>query len=95
MTAYLIGDITVTEPRGYEEYRQAAPETVLQYGGRYLTKAGTVQPAEGGWTPDRFVILEFPTMHDLTAWWESPEYRPLRALRERCAESRIVFTEGM
>jgi uncharacterized protein (DUF1330 family) len=34
-------------------------------------------------------------MAKLKAFWESPEYRPLRALRERNADSHIVAVEGV
>jgi len=50
---------------------------------------------EGGGNPGRRVVLEFATMAKLKAFWESPEYRPLRALRERNADSHIVAVEGV
>jgi uncharacterized protein (DUF1330 family) len=34
-------------------------------------------------------------MAQLKTWWESPEYRPLRALRERTATSQLVAIEGV
>jgi uncharacterized protein (DUF1330 family) len=34
-------------------------------------------------------------MAKLRAFWESPEYGPLRALRERNADSHIVAVEGV
>ncbi|MEO5882013.1 MAG: DUF1330 domain-containing protein [Caldimonas sp.] len=40
-------------------------------------------------------MLEFPTMAGLKAFWDSPEYLPLRALRERNADSHIVAVEGV
>jgi uncharacterized protein (DUF1330 family) len=95
MAAYLIGEITVTDPVGYEEYRQLAPATVAQYGGQYLSRPGTVQHLEGGWTPERFVLLQFESVEALTMWWESPEYRPLRELRERSARSHIILSDGV
>lgn len=94
MTAYLTGIIKVTEPEGYEQYRLNAPATVHQYGGRYLTKPGTTTVISGDLDVERFVILEFPDMAALMAWWDSPEYTPLRELRERSSVSTILFTQG-
>ena len=49
---------------------------------------------EGDWEPHRLVIVEFPDMASLIAWYESPEYRRLKAIRERCAKTRIIALEG-
>jgi uncharacterized protein (DUF1330 family) len=50
---------------------------------------------EGDWSPHRGVVLEFPSMAQLRTWWDSPEYLPLRALRERTATSHLVAVEGV
>lgn len=36
MPAYCIVDLEVTDPAGFEEYRQLVPATIQQYGGRYV-----------------------------------------------------------
>jgi uncharacterized protein (DUF1330 family) len=95
MVAYLIADIHVIDAAGYEEYRQKVPPTIAAYGGRYLAKAGATETVEGTWPTERFVILEFPSMVQLKAWWNSPEYQPLLAIRQRTAKSTAVVTEGV
>ena len=95
MAAYLIADVEVTNPAGYEDYRAKVPAIIAAYGGRYLVRGGTCEVLEGGGQPRRRVVLEFPTMAQLKAFWESPEYRPLRAVRERNADSHIVAVEGV
>jgi uncharacterized protein (DUF1330 family) len=58
---------------------------IASYGGRYLTKGATHRQPEGGrWKPERMVIIEFPDMKSLEAWYQSAEYKPLIALRKRC-----------
>ena len=95
MTAYVIADIEVLDPAGYEAYRQQVPATIAAYGGRYLARGGATEVPEGDWSPRRCVILEFPSMAQLKAWWDSPEYQPLRAIRERTTRSKLVATEGL
>jgi uncharacterized protein (DUF1330 family) len=95
MTAYVIADIEVLDPAGYEAYRQQVPATIAAYGGRYLARGGATEVLEGSWSPRRCVILEFPSMAQLKAWWDSPEYQPLRAIRERTTRSHLVATEGL
>jgi uncharacterized protein (DUF1330 family) len=95
MTAYVIADIEVLDPAGYEAYRQQVPATIAAYGGRYLARGGATEVLEGSWSPRRCVILEFPSMAQLKAWWDSPEYQPVRAIRERTTRSHLVATEGL
>src|SRR5262249_26380894 len=49
MAAYVIADIEITDAAGYEEYRRRVPETVAQYGGRYMARGGVVETLEGNW----------------------------------------------
>jgi uncharacterized protein (DUF1330 family) len=95
MTAYLIGDIEVIDTVAYEEYRQRVPALIQAHGGRYLVRGAAPDVLEGGWTPKRTVMLAFPSMSALKAFWNSPEYRPLRAIRERAAKSNLVAFEGV
>ena len=95
MPAYVIADVEVLDTTGYEEYRQKVPATITAYGGRYLARGGATEVLEGSWSPKRCVILEFPDMERFRAWWDSPEYVPLRRLRERTTRSHLVVTKGL
>ena len=59
MPAYFIVDLEVTDPAGFEEYRQLVPATIQQYGGRYVVRGGATETLEGDWQPKRVVVLEF------------------------------------
>ncbi len=93
MPAYCIAEVEVTNAEEFAPYREAVPATIAQYGGRYLARGGRVTSMEGGWEPKRLVILEFPSMEQALAWYNSEEYRPLRAMRERAANTRFVIVE--
>jgi uncharacterized protein (DUF1330 family) len=95
MAVYLIADIEVLDPAGFEQYRQQVPATIAAHGGRYLARGGATEVLEGDWTPRRCVLLEFPDMQRFRAWWDSPEYQPLRRLRERTTRSNLVVTQGL
>ena len=95
MTAYLVADIEVTDAVGYVEYRRIVGESIAGFGGRFLTRGGTTEVVEGSWNPKRLVIVEFPSMEQLRAWYASPAYAPALALRKRCAVSNLVMTEGI
>ncbi len=95
MPAYVINDMVVTDPALFEEYKKLSPQTVAQYGGRFLARGGRVERLEGEHEPQRLVILEFPDMDRARAWLASPEYAPARALRHKASRSNIILVEGV
>jgi uncharacterized protein (DUF1330 family) len=94
MTAYVIVDIEVNDPAGYEEYKKLAAAATALYGGRYLARGAQAESLEGGWSPSRLVIIEFPSAEQAKAWLNSPEYAPARAMRHQYATSKMVVIAG-
>jgi uncharacterized protein (DUF1330 family) len=95
MPAYIVADMNVTDPAGYEEYKRLAPAAIAKYGGRYIARAGETAILEGDWTPSRLVIIEFPSIGKAKEWYDSPEYRVARGVREGKGKFRMVVTEGL
>lgn len=95
MAAYVIVDIEVLDPEGYADYRELAPPIVAAYGGRYIARGGAVDVLEGEWQPKRLVILEFPSVEQAKAWWDSEEYREPKAMRQRTTHSNLLIVEGL
>ena len=94
MSAYVIAEIEVTDPAGYEDYRRQVLAVVTKYGGRFLVRGGNVKSKEGGWTPKRLVVLEFPSMAQAEKFYDSAEYAPLLRLRQRASRGKLVIVEG-
>lgn len=95
MTAYVIVDIHITDPVGYEEYKKLASSTVELYGGKYIARGGKTEILEGDWTPGRLVILEFNNSDQAKKWLNSSEYSQPRQLRHKTATSNMVVIEGV
>jgi uncharacterized protein (DUF1330 family) len=95
MPAYVIIDIEIHSTEPYEEYKRLAPSSISAYGGRYLIRGGEVQILEGEWKPKRCVVLEFPSVEQAKAWWNSREYAAAKALRQSCSETQMVVVDGM
>ncbi|MDZ4753675.1 MAG: DUF1330 domain-containing protein [Phycisphaerae bacterium] len=93
MPALLIADIDVRDPDAYARYRTANPEIVRKFGGRYLAVGGESQVLEGGWVPHRTIIIEFPDMAAVRAFYESSEYAEIRGIRWQSADSRLIAFE--
>lgn len=95
MAAYIIVEIEITDPAGFEEYRKQVPATIEQYGGKYIVRGGACETLEGDWRPKRIVVLQFESMERAKAWLNSPEYLEPRKLRHRTAKARMILVEGM
>lgn len=95
MAAYVIVDINVTDPQGYEEYRRQSAATVAAYDGRFLVRGGEVATLEGVWQPRRLVVLEFPTVERARAWWSSPEYEAIKPIRQRTTTTQMIVVAGV
>ena len=79
MTAYVLAEIDVTDPQGFEDYRRQVPATLVRYGGRFVVRGGHTETLEGTWTPKRVVVLEFPD----------------RAQRQKSALTQLIVVDGV
>lgn len=94
MPAYVLANVEITDPAGFEEYRKGVAATIAQYGGRFLARGGTTEVLEGDWSPKRLVLLEFPSYARIKEWYGSPEYRPLIAIRKRTSKTEFTIFDG-
>lgn len=94
MPAYVLVDIEVTDPVGFEGYKALSAPSIAEHGGRYLARGGATTVLEGDRVPGRVVVLEFPDAEAARHWYDSPSYRAARAAREGCATGTFVLVEG-
>lgn len=95
MSAYLLAEVKWHDLAMRDEYIDKIGPTLETWGGRIINLP-SVEPLalEGEWNPLRLVIIEFSTMDALKGWYDSPEYAPLKRLREHGARSNLVAVEG-
>ncbi len=93
--AYLIAEIDVHDPAGFEAYRAEVAPLIAAYGGRYLVRGGAVTPLEDAAPTARVVVLEFPDLETAQRFWSSEDYAPVAAIRHRTTHSRIYMIEGV
>jgi uncharacterized protein (DUF1330 family) len=93
MAAYLIVDINVADRSKFKEYATAVQSTVEAYGGSYPCKWGIAETMEGEWDVNKIVLIKFETTEQAKAWWNSEEYRPLKALRREASTTRVLLVD--
>jgi len=94
MVAYAIADVRIRDQSLIGKYRELSQSSIAKYDGRYVVRGGTVHTAEGKWSPQIFVIVEFPTMERLREWYGSPEYAEALKLRSAAMDRDLIFIEG-
>ena len=97
MAAYIIADIQeITDPAAFQAYAGKAGPTIPKYDGRARVARGKVEVLEGTWKPVNLVILEFPTAERAREWYNSSEYHPLVAERQKAAKgNNLILIEGL
>ena len=94
MAAYMVVDITVSDPVKMQEYRKLSQIAVARYGGRFLARGGKTEVIEGSWQPERLVVIEFPSLAVAHSFYDSPEYLAARKTREGAGNFDMVVIEG-
>jgi uncharacterized protein (DUF1330 family) len=94
MPAYWIARAKVDDPAEYKKYADRVPGIMAKYGARPLARGGRFQIMEGPQQWNRFVVIEFPTLEQGVACFNSEEYKKAAAFRRGGAgEVEIVMVE--
>lgn len=75
-------------------YRQKSREIPRDPKLTPLIAYGAMEALEGE-APDGVVLLQFPTVADARAWYESPAYQAMAVHRRNGADYRAVIIEGL
>jgi uncharacterized protein (DUF1330 family) len=94
VTAYLIGRITVTDPKRYPDYTAETPALIAKHGGRFIVRGGKPATLEGPEEARRIVVIEFPDRTAVAAFYNDPDYVSVRAIRWEAAESELIVVDG-
>jgi uncharacterized protein (DUF1330 family) len=94
MSAYVIVDVSIHDPVAYEDYKKLTPAAVAAYDGRFIIRGGQSETLEGGWAPERIVVLEFPTVERAKEWWDSEIYTEAKVIRQRAATTKMIVVQG-
>lgn len=90
--AYIVASINVTDPDGFEEYKNAAVKVRKEFGGTLLVNGGRTEAIEGAFH-NRIVVIEFESIEAARA---AAGYLSLRHMRGTSApDYDSVIVEGV
>lgn len=95
MAGYLIAQIEITDPDAFEAYREAVPQVIAKFGGRYLVRGGEIEVREGESPIPRLVIVAFDSVDQVRRFYDSPEYQEILPLRLRASKGSVAIVEGV
>jgi uncharacterized protein (DUF1330 family) len=85
----------VRDEAQYQKYREAVVPLINKHGGRFIIRGGKAEVLEGSPETRRWVVFEFPSMDAIRTFWNSPEYVPVKSLRQGAATLDILAVEGV
>jgi uncharacterized protein (DUF1330 family) len=95
MTAYLILELDIQKPELMVEYREKSGAILEAHGGRYLVRGGEYETLEGGWTPPRMAVVEFPSYAAALGFYNSDAYKPLLSQRLAAGSFKTIVVKGV
>jgi uncharacterized protein (DUF1330 family) len=95
MSAYMIVQIAISNEQQFAKYRAAVGPLIERFGGKAVIRSGTVEVLEGHHDGRRMVMFEFPSLEDIHAFWNAPEYGPVKELRRGAATLDIWAVAGV
>jgi uncharacterized protein (DUF1330 family) len=93
-SAYIIAHVRITNPEQYEDYKKWATLAMQTHGVEVCVRGGPVQTLEGDWSPERVIVLKFPSAEAARAYNDSSEYGKARQARQGAAEMQMILVEG-
>ncbi|MDZ4381983.1 MAG: DUF1330 domain-containing protein [Parvibaculum sp.] len=92
MTYYIAGLLRIRETGWLAEYQQRLPAVVKRHGGEILA-AGAPDRLEGvEKSPDRLIVMQFPSREAALAWYADDDHSPLIELRKTGADLDLLGT---
>jgi uncharacterized protein (DUF1330 family) len=92
--AYLVLDLSIDDAAGFSRYIAEIPAHIARHAGTYIVRGVPPTPVEGDWTPERMVIIEFPSRDNAEAFLNDPEIQDLFKVRHKTTTSRLVLVDG-
>ena len=84
---------SVSNPAALAEYAKLAGSAIQAGGGRFLTRGVAVRAFEAGST-ERSVVIEFDSVAQAIATYESPAYQAALKVLKGAAERDVRILEG-
>src|SRR5262245_14478420 len=88
--AYVIAELDIRDAARFDkEYVPPAAKAVIDGGGKYIVRGGTVVPMFGEPPKGRVLVMMFPSMDKAKAAFESPAFKAAKQVGDQYATFRV------
>ena len=95
MAAYWLARARVVDPVEYKKYTDQVPGIMAKFGGKVLARGGEHKMLEGPENFERFIVIEFDSLEQAEACFNSPEYVEAAAFRRAGAGiNELTIVDG-
>lgn len=95
MPGYVLVGVEWHNQEAFDAYAADVERTIAHFGGRYIVGTRDVDVREGSWHPPLVVVLEFPSLENARAWYESEAYHELLEIRKQGSKSDLIIVDGL
>jgi uncharacterized protein (DUF1330 family) len=92
---YWIAHINVTDPERYKSYVAEAGPAYQAHGAKFVIRGGAGEQVEGTGLGSRHVVIEFESLEQAKACYNSDAYQKAKRHREAASTGDILIVEGV
>jgi uncharacterized protein (DUF1330 family) len=96
MRAFAIGLYSMRDTSWRPAYREVVDKLVAKHEGCYVARTTNPWEVLEGAAPDitNITMIEFPSMEHARAWYNDPDYAPMKHLRQAGSRLTFLLVEG-
>lgn len=91
--AYIVGQITIKDPKKWAEYRDQVPATLIPWNAELVFRGKQFAALAGECPHTDIVVIRFPSITAVEEWHSSPAYQALIPLRQEAADVVLLSYE--
>ncbi|URG49306.1 DUF1330 domain-containing protein [Pectobacterium quasiaquaticum] len=92
--AFYVADFIPRDSAAIRPYSTRVESTFAPYSGRYVVRGGSVLPLEGVAPMGRMIVIEFDSLEQAKAWYDSLTYAELKPIRHAAGETNAYIMEA-
>ena len=95
MKGYVIFQENISDQAAFDHYKTMSPQSIEKYGGIFIVRGGEIAKLEGNFEFQRVVVIEFPSVKQARAWYNSDLYSDAKDVRLKASQGDAIIVSGI
>jgi uncharacterized protein (DUF1330 family) len=92
--AYLFIGVDSHDQAAMDRYSAGTMPILRKHGCQLIAYDDNAELLDGDYGRQKLILLRFPSLDAARAFWDDPDYKPMKALRETAADTDVLRIEG-